>query len=232
MDRARTSKLQSVPPPGFIQRNKLCRLQAACFLPLAVRYSLISFFCSLSFTGRSLLVVCFFLLASWLYFFVSRSPFSARYTLLSICCSLFPNSLIAPHSLLLGLHLSSPTERCTQLSNFFSILVSCYAFLATHFPQSVAAGCPLFSLNCSILANHNQLVACKIQSLIARSSLSDVCCPLSANRFLLLDSCFLLLGCDRQLADRHSLHNAFNSLLTALCLMLSIRSARLIFAFR
>ena len=163
---------------------------------MTVRYSLISFFCSLSFTGCSLLAVCFLLLASWLYFLVvRRSPFAARYTLLSVCCSIFPNSLISAHRLLLGLHLSSPTDSCTQLSNFFSILASCNSFLVNHFPHSVAAGCPLFSLNCSLLADHNSLVAFKILSLIARSSLSDVCCPLSADRFSLLGSCFLLLAC-------------------------------------
>ena len=164
-------------------------------MPRTLRYSLIIFFCSLPFTDCSLLAVCFFLLASWLFFFVRRSPFAARYTLLSVCCSLFPNSLITVCFWVFTSHCQ--TDRCTQLSTFFSIIASCYSFLDTHFPYSVAAGSPIFSLSCSLLASHNLLVACKTLSLIVHSSLLDVCCPPPADRFSLLGSCFLLLGCAR-----------------------------------
>ena len=75
-------------------------------------------------------------------------------------------------------------------------------------------------------------MASKTWSLIARSSLSDVCDALPADRFSLLGSCFSMLGCVWYLADRRLLHPAFNSLLTAFYVILSTGRAQLIFASR
>ena len=141
------------------------------------------------------------------------------------------HSLITAHRLLLGICLSSRTDRYTsRVSPRYFLRYTCFSSLTS--PYSVAAGSPHFALHCSLLPGHCSLVASKTWSLTARSSLSDVCGALPADRFLLLGSCFSMLGCVWYLADRRLLHSAFNSLLTAFYVILSTGRAQLIFASR
>ena len=72
-----------------------------------------------------LLTVIYCLLAFCCLFLAARFYiifFVARRSLLAVYCSLFPSSLNTSHLLFLGVCLSSPADRCTQLARCFSKL--------------------------------------------------------------------------------------------------------------